>query len=195
MNYVEEAIGVARAARQAGMPAVISFTVETDGRLPTGQSLRDAIEQDGRGDRLLARLLHDQLRAPDALQRRCSSRGSRGRSRSAACAPTPRRKSHAELNESPSSTPATRSSSARTTPGSAEAPADQRAGRLLRHRRAARRADGSGVHAVFPVTAVRANAIRYFETARAFGEWLEKHRTAKAELWVGFHKKERVGRA
>lgn len=44
MNYVEEAIGVARAARRAGMPAVISFTVETDGRLPTGQSLRDAIE-------------------------------------------------------------------------------------------------------------------------------------------------------
>ncbi len=45
MNSVEEAIGVARAARQAGMPAVISFTVETDGRLPTGQSLRDAIER------------------------------------------------------------------------------------------------------------------------------------------------------
>ena len=44
MNYVEEAIGVARAARNAGMPAVISFTVETDGRLPTGQSLRSAIE-------------------------------------------------------------------------------------------------------------------------------------------------------
>ena len=39
------------------------------------------------------------------------------------------------------------------------------------------------------MTAVRANAIRYFETAGAFGEWLEKHRTAKAELWVGFHKK------
>ena len=45
MNYVEEAIGVARAARNAGMPAAISFTVETDGRLPTGQSLRDAIEE------------------------------------------------------------------------------------------------------------------------------------------------------
>jgi S-methylmethionine-dependent homocysteine/selenocysteine methylase len=45
MNYVEEAIGIARAARKAGMPAVISFTVETDGRLPTGQSLQEAIEQ------------------------------------------------------------------------------------------------------------------------------------------------------
>lgn len=45
MNYVEEAIGITRAAERAGMPAVISFTVETDGRLPTGQALRVAIEQ------------------------------------------------------------------------------------------------------------------------------------------------------
>ena len=45
MNYVEEAIGIARAARRAGMPVVISFTVETDGRLPTGQTLQEAIEQ------------------------------------------------------------------------------------------------------------------------------------------------------
>lgn len=44
MNYAEEAIGIARAARKAGIPVVISFTVETDGRLPTGQTLRDAIE-------------------------------------------------------------------------------------------------------------------------------------------------------
>jgi len=45
MNYVEEAIGIARAAERAGMPVVISFTVETDGRLPTGQTLGAAIEQ------------------------------------------------------------------------------------------------------------------------------------------------------
>ncbi|HVG50231.1 MAG TPA: homocysteine S-methyltransferase family protein, partial [Xanthobacteraceae bacterium] len=32
-----------RAAVKAGMPVVISFTVETDGRLPTGQRLKDAI--------------------------------------------------------------------------------------------------------------------------------------------------------
>jgi S-methylmethionine-dependent homocysteine/selenocysteine methylase len=43
MNYVEEALGVARAAKSAGMPVVISFTVETDGRLPAGQSLKEAI--------------------------------------------------------------------------------------------------------------------------------------------------------
>ncbi|CAG0986083.1 homocysteine S-methyltransferase [Methylophilaceae bacterium] len=45
MNYVEEAIGVVRAAKRAAMPVVISFTVETDGNLPTGQSLADAINQ------------------------------------------------------------------------------------------------------------------------------------------------------
>ena len=45
MNYVEEAIGLARAAKRSDIPVVISLTVETDGRLPTGQSLRDAITQ------------------------------------------------------------------------------------------------------------------------------------------------------
>ncbi|MCA8928382.1 MAG: homocysteine S-methyltransferase family protein [Alphaproteobacteria bacterium] len=45
LNYADEAIGVAEAARDAGMPVAISFTVETDGRLPTGQSLADAIAQ------------------------------------------------------------------------------------------------------------------------------------------------------
>ncbi len=45
MTYVDEAIGIVRAATAAGMPVVISFTVETDGRLPSGQSLADAIEQ------------------------------------------------------------------------------------------------------------------------------------------------------
>lgn len=45
MNYVEEAIGITRAARHAEMPVAISFTVETDGRLPTGQSLQSAIER------------------------------------------------------------------------------------------------------------------------------------------------------
>ncbi len=45
LNYVEEAVGIARAASAAAMPHVLSFTVETDGRLPTGDSLRMAIEE------------------------------------------------------------------------------------------------------------------------------------------------------
>ena len=43
LNYAEEATGIARAAAEAGIPSVISFTVETDGRLPSGQELRDAV--------------------------------------------------------------------------------------------------------------------------------------------------------
>jgi S-methylmethionine-dependent homocysteine/selenocysteine methylase len=45
MTYVDEAVGVVRAARGAGLPVVISFTVETDGRLPSGRPLGEAIEE------------------------------------------------------------------------------------------------------------------------------------------------------
>lgn len=45
MNYTDEAVGITRAARKASLPVVISFTVETDGKLPTGQTLGDAIRQ------------------------------------------------------------------------------------------------------------------------------------------------------
>jgi S-methylmethionine-dependent homocysteine/selenocysteine methylase len=45
ITYVEEAIGIVLAARAENIPVVISFTVETDGRLPSGQTLKDAIDQ------------------------------------------------------------------------------------------------------------------------------------------------------
>lgn len=45
MNYVEEAAGVARAAAKAEMPIAISFTLETDGKLATGQTLKEAIAE------------------------------------------------------------------------------------------------------------------------------------------------------
>jgi S-methylmethionine-dependent homocysteine/selenocysteine methylase len=45
MTYPEEAIGVVRAARAVEMPVAISFSVETDGHLPDGQPLRDAVER------------------------------------------------------------------------------------------------------------------------------------------------------
>ncbi|MDO8699505.1 MAG: homocysteine S-methyltransferase family protein, partial [Rhodoferax sp.] len=45
MNNVQEAVGIALAAQRAQLPVAISFTLETDGRLPTGQTLRSAIEQ------------------------------------------------------------------------------------------------------------------------------------------------------
>ena len=43
MTYTDEAIGIARAASRRGMPVAISFTLETDGRLPSGDTLGDAI--------------------------------------------------------------------------------------------------------------------------------------------------------
>ncbi len=44
MNYVEEAIGIAHAAATVNLPVVISFTVETNGKLPAGMTLKEAIE-------------------------------------------------------------------------------------------------------------------------------------------------------
>ncbi len=44
LTYPAEAIGIALAARDAGMPVVLSFTVETDGNLPEGTTLVDAIQ-------------------------------------------------------------------------------------------------------------------------------------------------------
>ena len=43
MTNVPEATGVVQAARRLGAPVAISFTVETDGRLPTGDSLSGAV--------------------------------------------------------------------------------------------------------------------------------------------------------
>ncbi len=45
MTNAREATGIARAARGAHLPVAISFTVETDGRLPTGQPLAAAIAE------------------------------------------------------------------------------------------------------------------------------------------------------
>ncbi len=45
LNTTEEGIGVVRAARSVGLPVALSFTVETDGRLPDGTPLRAAVER------------------------------------------------------------------------------------------------------------------------------------------------------
>ncbi len=43
MNYNEEAIGIVNASKKSNIPVVISFTVETNGKLPSGESLDEAI--------------------------------------------------------------------------------------------------------------------------------------------------------
>jgi S-methylmethionine-dependent homocysteine/selenocysteine methylase len=45
LTNVGEGIGIVRASQRVGVPVAISFTVETDGRLPSGQPLREAFEQ------------------------------------------------------------------------------------------------------------------------------------------------------
>jgi S-methylmethionine-dependent homocysteine/selenocysteine methylase len=45
ITHIEEAIGLCRAAKTAEIPIVISFTVETDGKLPNGLSLQDAVQR------------------------------------------------------------------------------------------------------------------------------------------------------
>ncbi len=43
MTTAAEGLGIARAARSVGLPVLIGFTVETDGRLPDGTTLREAV--------------------------------------------------------------------------------------------------------------------------------------------------------
>jgi S-methylmethionine-dependent homocysteine/selenocysteine methylase len=100
MNYVEEAIGIARAAQNVNLPVVLSFTVETDGNLPTGQTLQSAIEQtdevtSGYPAYYMINCAHPThfeqvLRGDEAWLNRI--RGIRANAS---------RKSHAELNEAP----------------------------------------------------------------------------------------------
>jgi len=45
MTYIEEALGVVLSAQYYSMPVVISFTVELDGNLPSGEHLKEAIEK------------------------------------------------------------------------------------------------------------------------------------------------------
>lgn len=43
LNYSDEAIGIVLASKSLGVPVVISFTVETNGYLPSGEHVKDAI--------------------------------------------------------------------------------------------------------------------------------------------------------
>jgi homocysteine S-methyltransferase len=63
MTYPEEAIGLVRAAVDTGVPAIVSFTVETDGRVPDGTPLAEAIEAvdratDGAADAFMLNCAH-----------------------------------------------------------------------------------------------------------------------------------------
>ncbi len=99
INYAEEAIGIVLAARDAAMPVVIAFTVETDGRLPSGEGLAAALrrteqETAGYAAYYMLNCAHpDHFRELDAVEA-----GLPGRIRGLRANAS--RKSHAELDES-----------------------------------------------------------------------------------------------
>lgn len=99
MTNSAEAIGVVRAARAAGAPVVISFTVETDGRLPSGEPLGEAIARADAATQAAPLYYMVNCAHPDhfadALRRGESWVGRIGGLRANAS-----RKSHAELDES-----------------------------------------------------------------------------------------------
>jgi homocysteine S-methyltransferase len=99
LTSVNEAIGIARSARAQRIPAAISFTVETNGRLVNGETLREAIETvdretDAAPEYFLVNCAHpthfeDALKAGEAWTQRVH--GIRANAST---------KSHAELDES-----------------------------------------------------------------------------------------------
>jgi homocysteine S-methyltransferase len=99
MTNINEAVGLTRAAVAAGMPVAISFTVETDGKLPTGHSLQEAIDAVDAATN----------RAPAYYMINCAhpthfdgavAKGGAWRGRIAGVRANASVKSHAELNES-----------------------------------------------------------------------------------------------
>jgi S-methylmethionine-dependent homocysteine/selenocysteine methylase len=100
MNYVEEAVGITRAAERAGMPVVISFTVETDARLPTGQTLRAAIEQVDTATSRYPSYYMINCAHPTHFEH-VLTEGESWTQRIRGLRANASRKSHAELNESP----------------------------------------------------------------------------------------------
>lgn len=94
-----EAQGFVEAASQAAIPSVISFTLETDGQLPTGQALSDAIAQvdantDGGPAYYMINCAH-----PDHFQNQLAEGEWRERIRGIRANAS--RRSHAELDEAP----------------------------------------------------------------------------------------------
>jgi homocysteine S-methyltransferase len=98
MNYIEEAVGIVQAARMHAMPVAISFTLETDGRLPSGDTLQQAItrtdaETDGYATYYMINCAH-----PAHFQPALAAGGA-WRERIRGVRANASRRSHAELDE------------------------------------------------------------------------------------------------
>ena len=101
MTHVGEAAGIARAAAEAGVPAVISFTVETDGKLPSGMSLADAIgETDAQSPTPPAYYMINCAHPTHFIDRIAEADGAAWTERIGGIRANASAKSHAELDES-----------------------------------------------------------------------------------------------
>ena len=142
LTSINEAIGIARAAKAAGMPAAISFTVETDGRLVDGENVARGDRDGGSRDGGRAGILHDQLRPSDAFRETRWQAGEAWTERIHGVRANASTKSHAELDESDN---ARLRRSARSWPAlprpQARVSGDAHARRLLRHRSPSRPGD------------------------------------------------------
>jgi homocysteine S-methyltransferase len=99
-TQADEATGLVRAASAAGLPVVISFTVETDGRLPTGQPLDEAIIQVDEATDSAAAYFMVNCAHPDHFSHVLKDSRWARRIHGIRCNAS--RKSHAELDESES---------------------------------------------------------------------------------------------
>jgi S-methylmethionine-dependent homocysteine/selenocysteine methylase len=97
-TQADEAIGFVRAAHQLELPVVVSFTVETDGKLPTGQSLDDAIRAVDQATDSAAAYFMINCAHPDHFAHILKPEPWAERLRGIRCNAS--RKSHAELDES-----------------------------------------------------------------------------------------------
>ena len=96
----EEAVGVVRAAGASGLPVVVSFTVETDGSLPSGRPLGEAIQAVDEATSAAAAYFMVNCAHPDHFFHLLGDTPWARRIRGIRCNAS--RRSHAELDESSS---------------------------------------------------------------------------------------------
>ena len=98
-SYVEEGTGFAAAAAERGIPAVVGFTVETDGRLATGMPLGEAIETVDAATGSSVAWYMINCAHPDHIAPAVSEPGAAWAERVGALRSNASRMSHAELDE------------------------------------------------------------------------------------------------
>jgi S-methylmethionine-dependent homocysteine/selenocysteine methylase len=99
INYINEALGIALAAKEHRMPVVIGFTLETDGKLPSGESLQEAIETIDNATSGYPTYYMINCAHPSHFMHELDGRGS-WKERIMAIRANASKKSHAELDES-----------------------------------------------------------------------------------------------